>query len=65
MSTKGGAGGNRKSSKANQAKRKRYNSSGRAVTNAIRNLEKHMKKYSPGGEDAMAAVVLARLKGER
>ena len=65
MSTKGGAGGNRKSSKANQPKRQRYNSSGRAVKHAIRNLEKHMKLYSPGGEDAMAAGVLARLKEKR
>lgn len=65
MSTKGGAGGNRKSSKANQPKRKRYNSSGRAVQHAIKNLENHMKLYSPGGEDAMAAVVLARLKEKR
>ena len=65
MATKGGAGGTRKSSKANQPKRQRYNSSGRAVKHAIKNLEKHLKKYSPGGEDAVAAVVLARLKEKR
>jgi hypothetical protein len=62
MSTKGGAGGNRKSSKKDQPKRRRYIASGRMVTNAIKNLERHLKKYSPGGEDAMATVVLARLK---
>ena len=65
MSTKGGAGGNRKSSKKDQPKRQRYNSSGRAVKHAVKNLERHMKLYSPGGEDAMAAGVLARLKEKR
>ena len=65
MSTKGGAGGNRKSSKKDQPKRQRYNSSGRAAKHAIKNLERHMKLYSPGGEDAMAAVVLARLKEKK
>jgi len=54
-----------KASKRDQPKRQRYNSSGRAVKHAIRNLEKHLKKYSPGGEDAMAAVVLARLRGTK
>ena len=61
----GQASGCGKKRKGTQPKRQRYNSSGRAVQHAIRNLEKHMKKYSPGGEDAMAVVVLARLTGER
>jgi len=63
MSTKGGAGGNRKSSKKDQPKRKRYNASGRAVTNAIKNLEKHLRKYATGGQDKQALSVLSRLRG--
>jgi len=65
MSTKGGAGGNRKSSKKDQPKRRRYIAEGRMVKHAVQNLERHMKLYSPGGEDAMASVVLARLRGEK
>jgi hypothetical protein len=65
MSTKGGAGGNRKSSKKDQPKRRRYIASGRMVTNAVKNLERHLKLYSPGGEDAMATATLARLRGTK
>lgn len=63
MSTKGGAGGNRKSSKKNQPKRIRYVGSGRMVRNAIKNLEKHLKKYSPDGQDKQADVALTKLRG--
>ena len=64
-SNSGGKGGKKNMDKGRQPKRKRYVGSGRMVTNAIKNLERHMKLYSPGGEDAMAAVVLARLKEKR
>lgn len=65
MSTKGGAGGNRKSSKKDQPKRQRYNSSGRAAKHAIKNLERHLRKYAAGGQDKQALSVLSRLKGVR
>ena len=65
QSKSGGKGGKKNMDKSRQPKRQRYNSSGRAVKHAIKNLERHMKKYSLGGEDAMAAVVLARLKEKR
>ena len=64
-SNSGGKGGKKNMDKGRQPKRQRYNASGRAVKHAIKNLEKHMKLYSPGGEDAMAAVVLARLRGTK
>lgn len=52
-----------KKSKKDQPKRRRYIADGRMVKNAVKNLERHMKLYSPGGEDATATVVLARLRG--
>jgi len=65
VSTKGGSGGNRKSSKKNQPKRQRYVGSGRMVRNAIKNLERHMKLYSKDGQDKMAEESLTRLRGTR
>ena len=62
---KSSSGGNKKSSKKDQPKRKRYIADGRMWTNAIRNLEKHLEKYSREGQDAIATEALKRLKEKR
>jgi len=61
--SQGTSGGNRKSSKADQPKRRRYLASGRMVKHAIANLERHMKKYSRDGQDKAAGESLKKLRG--
>jgi hypothetical protein len=64
-SNSGGKGGKKNMDKGRQPKRKRYIASGRMVTNAVKNLERHMTKYAKDGQDGPATEALARLKEKR
>jgi hypothetical protein len=64
MATTGGKG-NKKKSKRDQPKRKRYLAMNMTKRNKIRKLEKHFKKYDSQGKDKQAREKLERLKGER
>jgi len=61
--SQGTSGGNRKSSKRDQPKRRRYLASGRMAKHAIKNLERHMKKYSSDNQDKAADAALVRMRG--
>lgn len=50
--------GNKKSSKKDQPKRKRYNIENRAVKNKIKKLKKHLRVYS---SDKVAQATLEKL----
>ncbi len=50
--------------KGNQPKRIRYVRGGMMVENALKNLRRHFKKYSPNGEDAVAEAAFKRLGGK-
>ena len=51
--------GNRKSSKRDEPKRKRYNAERRGFVHRVRALEKHIAKH-PDDEQAKAALILAK-----
>jgi hypothetical protein len=64
MATTGGKG-NKKKSKGDQPKRKKYVLLNMAKKNKIRKLEKHLKIYDSQGKDKQAREKLEQLKGQR